>query len=71
MNRDFESLLLSLFSLGLGALGMVLTTSWVWPGIALVLGGIGLVMALATPAREKPAAGPAEPDRLYFQGPAT
>ncbi|WP_067543816.1 hypothetical protein [Nocardia crassostreae] len=68
MNRDIESLLLSLFSLGLGAVAMVLTTSWVWPGIALALGGIGLLMALATPARDTPAAGPEEPDRLYFQG---
>ncbi|MEV6771239.1 hypothetical protein AB0N05_21730 [Nocardia sp. NPDC051030] len=52
MNRDIQSLLLSSATLVLGALAMVLTTSWVLPIGMLVLGGIGLLLALITPARE-------------------
>ncbi|MGW4355124.1 hypothetical protein ACWELJ_23865 [Nocardia sp. NPDC004582] len=52
MNRDIRSLVLAAFTLLLGVLALVLTTSWLWPSVILVLGGIGLIAALVTPARE-------------------
>ncbi|MET9488616.1 hypothetical protein [Nocardia sp. NPDC006630] len=52
MNRDCQSLLLGAGTLILGILAMVLTTSWIWPIVILVLGIIGLVLALITPARD-------------------
>ncbi|MGW4529541.1 hypothetical protein ACWEOI_01185 [Nocardia sp. NPDC004340] len=52
MNRDVRSLVLAAFTLLLGVLALVLTTSWLWPGVILVLGAIGLIAALVTPARE-------------------
>ncbi|MFB7721470.1 MULTISPECIES: hypothetical protein [unclassified Nocardia] len=71
MNRDTQSLLVSTFTLILGALAMVLTTSWVWPSVILTLGGIGFILALSTPARESrpaPPAGPTGDERMYWQG---
>ncbi|MGW2660343.1 hypothetical protein ACWCW7_05215 [Nocardia tengchongensis] len=52
MNRDIRSLCLAAFTLLLGVLTLVLTTSVVWPIVILVLGGIGLIATLITPARE-------------------
>ncbi|MGV9663648.1 hypothetical protein ACWDUL_27565 [Nocardia niigatensis] len=52
MNRDIRSLVTAVCTLVLGLLAMVLTTSWFWPILILALGGIGLIAALVTPARE-------------------
>ncbi|WP_327143715.1 hypothetical protein [Nocardia sp. NBC_01327] len=52
MNRDLQSLLLGAGTLTLGILAMVLTTSWIWPIVILVLGVIGVILALITPARD-------------------
>lgn len=52
MNRDLQSLLFGAIAILVGALGMVLTTSWIWPGIGLALGLIGFTAALVTPTDE-------------------
>ncbi|APB01575.1 DUF4175 domain-containing protein [Nocardia seriolae] len=52
MNRDTRSLITAAFTLLVGVLALTLTTSWFWPILILVLGGIGLTAALVTPARE-------------------
>ncbi|MGW4246343.1 hypothetical protein [Nocardia sp. NPDC004722] len=51
-NRDIRSLITAVFTLALGILALILTTSVWWPILILVLGGLGLTAALLTPARE-------------------
>ncbi|MFE3188753.1 hypothetical protein ACFXHA_07060 [Nocardia sp. NPDC059240] len=52
MNRDIRSLITAAFTLTLGILALILTTSVWLPILILVLGGIGLLAAALTPARE-------------------
>ncbi|GAB2562147.1 hypothetical protein [Nocardia heshunensis] len=52
MNRDIRSLITAGFTLVLGVLALILTTSVWLPVLILALGGIGLTAALLSPARE-------------------
>lgn len=52
MNRDPRSLAFGAFTLILGILTLILTTSVVWPIVILVLGVLGFGAALITPARD-------------------